>query len=215
MLKFFAAENEKISIVFLWVVHVAAMVGIAIGYLDWFASKTPLNLLLGFFLLVCYYPIQRIRQMMLIIVFFALGMVAEWIGVHFGIIFGSYEYGDNLGWKVFEVPILIGVYWAVLVLVTGELARHTTNNYYLRILIGSLLMLLLDIPLEITAPIFDFWNWELGYAPLKNFISWFLLSLAMHTVFQWLKMKGNFRFSLNLYLAQLIFFTFFYLLFHF
>ena len=49
---------------------------------------------------------------------FLIGMIAEILGVNFGIIFGEYEYLDNLGIKIFGVPIIIGVQWILLTFIT-------------------------------------------------------------------------------------------------
>ena len=39
---------------------------------------------------------------------FLLGLTVEIIGVNFSIFFGDYKYGNNLGIKIFDVPIVIG-----------------------------------------------------------------------------------------------------------
>ena len=42
--------------------------------------------------------------------------------------------------------------------------------------------------------------------PLSNYIGWFAVAALLHWLFQETIKKINFNFSLNLYLAQLIFF---------
>ena len=60
------------------------------------------------------------------------------------------------------------------------------------------------------APIFDFWEFQGGMAPFQNYVAWFAIAAILHTIFQWFQIKGNTRFSLNLYLCQFTFFTYFY-----
>ena len=36
-------------------------------------------------------------------------MISEILGVNYGLIFGDYIYLDNLGYKVFGVPVIIGL----------------------------------------------------------------------------------------------------------
>ena len=45
---------------------------------------------------------------------FLLGFSVEYIGVKTGILFGEYSYGENLGLKLFGVPLIIGVNWVIL-----------------------------------------------------------------------------------------------------
>ena len=121
-------DREKISIGLVWLFHLSAIIGISIGFETWFAAKTPLNLVLAFLLLVLNFSIDTSRKIWLSATFFAMGMLAEWIGVHQGFLFGTYSYGSNLGPKLDGVPFLIGVNWCILVLITGTIANYLTNK---------------------------------------------------------------------------------------
>ncbi len=136
-------------------------------------------------------------------------MVAEWIGVHGGYLFGTYSYGDSLGLKVGGVPILIGLSWASLVLITGVCSNHLSENKTVRMLIGAALMVSLDFFIEASAPIFDFWTFADNVAPLRNYLAWFALGLVLHFVFQRSQLTGSKRFSVHVALAQFLFFTYF------
>jgi putative membrane protein len=150
------------------------------------------------------------KKVLASIIFFGAGMIVELLGVQYGLLFGVYEYGANLGLKVGGVPILIGVNWAVLVLISGEISNNIQAPRWVKVLSGAALMVLLDFLMEAVAPGFDFWRFEGGEAPLSNYIAWFGIASVLHGIFQWMKIKGNFTFSLHLYLCQLIFFAFFY-----
>jgi putative membrane protein len=41
------------------------------------------------------------------------------LGVHTGILFGNYKYGNALGLKLNDVPILIGINWFIVVYACG------------------------------------------------------------------------------------------------
>jgi len=138
------------------------------------------------------------------------GMLAEWIGVHYGILFGTYSYGANLGAKIDGVPLLIGINWALLTFITARIAQYLSKNNILQILLGATLMLLLDYFMEHSAPRFDFWEFKDGLAPLKNYITWFLVAVLFHTLVKWIKITGDLRFSMHLYAAQLLFFVYFF-----
>lgn len=198
------------SIFILALFHVSALIGVTLGYTDWFISKTPFNLLLSFLLLVWNYPLDSIKKWMLGLVFFLSGMTAEWIGVNKSWLFGVYSYGSNMGPLFDGVPYLIGVYWAVLVFITGSISTRISSNILVRILIGSSLMVILDYLMEAVAPVFNFWTFEGGIAPLENYLTWFAVAALLHFIFQKGTIKGDFKFSLALYLIQLVFFGYFY-----
>lgn len=53
---------KKSLILFTWVLHVTALIGIALGYQDFFVTKSPFTLLyLALVLWICY-PIQSIKK---------------------------------------------------------------------------------------------------------------------------------------------------------
>lgn len=203
-------NTENVSIFLVWLFHLSALIGISIGFENWFVSKTPINLSLILVLLLWSFPIKDWKLGLGLLLFFVGGMLVEWVGVHFGFPFGTYSYGDNLGPKIMGVPWFIGINWAVLTLLSGVIASHLVKSKLLKIVLGASLMLLLDIFLEFSAPIFDFWTFENELAPIENYLAWFGISLLFHFIYQSLKIKGNTRVSYHLYIAQLVFFIYFY-----
>ena len=212
----FIDDNHKaISIATLWVFHIAAVLGVTMGFKDWFISKTPLTLTLMLIVLIVYFPISTRKYWILAGLIFCLGFLAEWIGVKYGILFGKYRYGSNLGLKLDEIPLMIGVNWTILVLITGVISGALTRRKWLRILIASVLMVFLDYFMETSAPIFDFWIWDIGHAPLQNYIGWFSVAVILQFLFQSFKIAGDLTISVHLYVAQLLFFTYFFGFHHF
>lgn len=203
-------NTRTYSIFLIWLFPLSAIIGISLGHYDWFISKTPLNLLIVLLLLIINFPINTISKIAATVIFIVSSLLVEWVGVKFGFLFGAYQYGQNLGIKVDGVPLLIGVNWAVLILVTGAIADKFVKPTFLKILLGALLMLLIDIFIEKSAPPFDFWVFELGYAPIRNYVGWFVVSIVLHFVYRLLNTKGDFTFSCHLYVAQLLFFIYFY-----
>jgi bisanhydrobacterioruberin hydratase len=162
----------------LWLFHVSALIGVLLGYQEWFVSKTPLNLLLcALAVVICIWG-QRKLLFALLIPFFS-GLVIEWIGVHTGYPFGVYTYGENLGWKLGGVPLLIGVNWALLTFATAGIAGEWTTARVPRAMLAATLMTALDIWMEPVAPLFDFWTFEGGEAPLLNYAGWWIISFLI------------------------------------
>jgi putative membrane protein len=183
------------------------MIGIWLGYGGWFLPKTPVNLILCFALLVWIGDLLSTRKMVVAFVFFLAGMLVEWVGVTYGFPFGEYRYGNNLGPKLDGVPYLIGINWAMLIMVTGSIAAQFIKPAIVKVTIGAALMVLLDFFIEQSAPAFDFWHWSGAHIPINNYIAWFVVSYGLHWIFQAHIRNLNFKFSLNLYLAQLVFFA--------
>lgn len=199
-------SKDHLQVGLIWLFHVSAIIGIFLGFYDWFVTKTPLNLTLCFALLLLAWPLKSTSHVVIIYSFFAVGMLAEWFGVHYGFPFGNYTYGNNLGVKLDGVPLLIGLNWAMLVMVTGSIASRISSQLWLKVLTGSALMVFLDFFIEPNASALDFWHWKNDVIPTSNYIGWFVVAALLHIVFQ-TTIKGiNFKFSLNLYIAQLIFF---------
>jgi bisanhydrobacterioruberin hydratase len=215
-------SRQGVSIFLLWLFHLSAMIGISIGYADWFMSKTPLNLLLVFILLLLCFSERPLRFWIAVLIFFGGGMLLEWVGVHYGFLFGSYQYGANLGPKLDGIPYVIGINWALLTLNTGLIAsslvgnssrleRNKLSHKITRVFIGAALMVFLDVFLEFAAPVFDFWAFEGGLAPMQNYVAWFGFAFLFHLIYQSLNVSGDTTFAWHLYLVQLLFFAYFYI----
>ncbi len=204
-------NSEKFAIGTIWLFQIAALVGISLGYKDWFLSKTPLNLILINFLLIVILQINDKSKLLIFSSVFAIGFVVERIGVHTGVLFGSYNYGENLGLKLDGIPLLIGMNWAMLVFVTGSISNQLKINKYAKIILASSLMVFLDLFMEQNASYFDFWHFQDGVVPLKNYFTWFIVAVIMQALFQSKFSKLTSYFSGHLYASQMAFFVFFYL----
>lgn len=201
-------EKEKVAIGFVWLLHLSAIIGIASGFEDWFIALSPLNLLLLFVLIIWVSPHKKQLFLLMLIPFF-IGYIAEVLGVNYGLIFGDYSYGDNLGFKVLGVPLLIGVNWAILTYITSNISKQIHPNIFLSSAIAALLMTSLDVLIEVSAPRFDYWRFKGGFAPVQNYIGWYLISLIACFLFQKFYKNGHFMLSFHIFTAITIFFTVF------
>ena len=199
-------NKENISIFIIWLFHLSGILGIIYGNSDWFVSATPINLIISFILLILNTDL-KLKVVSLILFCFTIGMLAEILGVNYGLIFGNYKYGEVLGHKVLNVPVLIGVNWCILVLITGAMSNLFFKNYWNKVFCGIILMLFMDVLIEPIAPILDFWNFEGGIAKLQNYLGWLFVSFPMLILFHKLKPKVNNSYSFNLYFLQVLFFT--------
>ncbi len=202
-------SNLHLGIFVIWLFHISGILGIYLGNTIWFISKSPLNLIISLGLFIWLFPVNSKKKWVLFFIFFFVGMLAEWLGVHYGLFFGDYSYGSNLGLKLDGVPYLIGSYWALLTFITAQIANKLGLKSWLKISFGAFLMVALDFLMEKTAPVFDFWQFQ-GHVPIDNYIAWFVIGFMLHGILHKSKVEGNNTISIHLYLAQVLFFGVFY-----
>ena len=206
MNRFSLLTKQNIAIGLIWLFHVSGIVGIIYSDPTWFIQATPLNLLLSFVLLLINTHLNK-KTVFLLLLCFVTGMVAEIIGVKYGFLFGNYTYGEALGYKVMEVPLMIGINWSILIFITGFIAQFFSNSLWKRVLIGVSLMLFLDLVMEPTAPKLDFWTFEGGLASFHNYFGWAIVALPLQWAFHKSSAKIEGPYPFHLYLLQFLFFT--------
>lgn len=116
-----------------------------------------------------------------------IGYLIEVVGVKTGLIFGQYAYGNSLGYKVFDTPLLIGINWLFVTYAAACTATLFTRSETLRIVYAVIIMLLYDVFLEMAAPKMDMWHWEGEVIPLRNYVVWGITALF----FLWLIRKNR------------------------
>lgn len=193
----------------IWLFHISGAIGIYWGDTNWFISKSPLNLLISLVLFVWLFSMNTKKKWVFFVLFFLIGMLAEWLGVNYGLLFGQYSYGKNLGLKFDGVPYLIGTYWALLTFITAEIAKILKLKKWSKIVFGAVLMVGLDFLMEKSAPVFDFWEFK-GQVPLDNYVAWLAIGIILQTILHYSNIKGNSTISIHLFFAQVLFFGLFY-----
>ena len=121
-------RTTQISVGMIWLFHMSGVLGILYGNREFFLKTTPINLFFTLVLLFVNLKNPDRRMAWAAILAFILGMLVEILGVNYGLIFGSYSYGENLGVKIFGVPILIGANWVMLSFITGAMGEALWNN---------------------------------------------------------------------------------------
>lgn len=196
----------------LWIIHIQGVIGIYTHQAQTYIPMTYLVLLFTFFIM---YDVDLKRDKTKLKIFalcFVTGYIAEWLGVHYGLIFGEYSYGANLGIKLSGVPLTIGINWGVLIFCTGTIARHIAYHPILRALLASTLMVTLDIIMEQVSSPLDFWTFHtLSHkAELQNYIGWFSLSFGLQLIFHFFKAHIRLSTAIQIYSIQFVFFLFIY-----
>ena len=200
--------NTLISVFIIWLFHICGLLGIIYGNREWFIAFTPINLFVSFALLFINQVELERKNLLAGLAIFLIGMISEILGVQYGLIFGDYIYLNNLGFKILGVPIMIGINWIILTYITGSFSNYIFNaNKKAAIVFGAVLMVVLDLLIEPVAPELGFWAFDSIFAPLQNYIGWFIIGLLVQGIFHYSTYKKDTTFSFHLLLVQIFFFT--------
>lgn len=195
-----------ISIFIIWLFNISGILGILSSNSEWFLKLTPINL--SMYVVLIAWGLKDLSKRFLLAFFipFLIGFITEYLGVNYGLIFGSYSYGDNLGIKLGGVPLMICVNWAVLTIITADISSILHKNIAVQSLLGGFTMMLLDIMIEVSAPRFDFWEFENNTIPLKNYVAWFIIGSIAHYLYRQINIKTNKKVSIHIFVAIIVFF---------
>ena len=177
------------------------------AYKDSFFSLSYFNLLLSFVILILARNDKNKAFWGFLGFAFFIGMLVEWIGVHTGLLFGEYSYGKNLGYKVFDVPLVIGINWAMLTVVSSSVVSRINSNNLTKLVLSAILMTLFDALMEPVAIRSDFWSWDSGVIPFYNYVSWFLISFILQSVYFRFKLVEVNKVHNLLFLCMILFFV--------
>lgn len=146
-----------------------------------------------------------LQALIALIVIFTGGFLAELSGVHTGVLFGEYKYGEALGTPLYGIPIVMGMNWYATIVTSSSVAIRITRNKWLQALLAALFCTGLDILIEPVAIKYDFWAWGGGNIPIQNFVAWFGFSLIFSLVYVFsTRVKNNS--ALGLWFIWLAFF---------
>ena len=198
-------ELKNISIFIIWLINISGFFGILSDDKDFFLSSSPYVLTLTLLLLIVNNNSNK-KFLIKLSLIFLLGLIVEIIGVNYSLFFGEYQYGNNLGIKFLGVPLVIGFNWVLLIILTGNFAhRLFPKSKKRKVLFGSLLMILLDLLIEISAPKLDYWEFAIHPVPLSNYLWWFVFSIFFHLIYQ-SNTNKEFIVSANILIVHFLFF---------
>lgn len=171
-----------------------------------FIAITPFALLLSSYLLAIYHNKYYKKDIAVFLTIFVLGFFIEVVGVNTGLIFGSYNYGEALGIKLFNTPLLIGLNWLFLTYTASSISEKIVRQRVLQIMIAPSLMLIYDLILEQLAPKMDMWNWQAQSVPVKNYMAWWIIGFLFVALIKAVKIDTKNPLAAILFICQLLFF---------
>jgi putative membrane protein len=201
-------KKPRLFIFIVTVLHIVGIAGMSIPAVrPIFQILTPFNLLLSLGVLMLFHTDWNKSFLFFMLFAFTIGFGSEVLGVHTGFPFGNYSYGPVLGPKLFEVPLMIGVNWLILVYLSGNLLHERIKNDWLAAIGSACLMVGIDFLIEPVAVALDFWSWESGIIPLSNYFGWFGTAFIIQVIYRKMKFQKANSISLFLLMNIIIFFA--------
>lgn len=191
------------------IIYIVGVCGIAFTsetYQALFLQLTPLNLIVTTIFTLLFHSTWNRNFIASAILIFLSGFFIEVIGVKTHLIFGNYWYGNTLGLKLLEVPVLIGLNWFLLIYIIATSFRKIKNNFLFAIVCAAI-MTFLDIFIEPIAIKLDFWQWQNSIIPMQNYVAWFIISFFLFLFFRKVNKNLSNRFSIIVLAIQFLFFT--------
>ncbi|KQN28618.1 hypothetical protein ASE92_19875 [Pedobacter sp. Leaf41] len=204
---------KRIAVAIIVIFHLVGMIGFLIPATQpYFIRLVPFHLLLMFAVIIFSYNADVKRLLLFVSGVFLSGYLVEVLGVHTGKIFGSYYYGDTLGYKIAAVPLLMGVNWVILIFSIGQMMKtFKVRNTIIASLLGAVALVTLDYFIEPVAMKFDYWHWDLHEIPGQNFVAWFIVSVILLKFYYALGLKQQKYIGVTMFVSQLIFFVVLYM----
>jgi putative membrane protein len=122
------------------------------------------------------------------------------------LIFGKYSYGDTLGLKISNTPIIIGLNWLLMTYITASVVDLFDIRVGYKIIAAAALMVIYDLVLEQVAPLMNMWSWQNNTIPLQNYLAWFVIALTFQAIFKIRKIDTYNPIAASVLIIQFVFF---------
>jgi len=188
---------------FLVLVYVSGAIGFFVNP-SFFSPYTSITLILTCLVFLSHQPLKQPAYIFSFFCLAAVGFAIEIIGVETGIIFGNYQYGNSLGTKFENVPLIISFNWAFLINAGVLLAAYFTRHRILMSLLSALIVVAVDVCMEQVAPLMDMWYFKGGVAGLHNYVAWFCITFVASFVLHENFKNGDRKIALIILVLQLI-----------
>ena len=165
---------------------------VLIGYFafeakDDYFSIIPMILLA----LPAYYDVLRVNVVKGMLILFTLSAYATFIealSILTSFPYGSFQYNDQLGFKLFDlVPWTVGFGWVPLVIGAFSLSGWICDRKLHKFLLGIFILVFSDLIIDPGAVYMKFWTWidqGIYYSvPISNYFGWLLSAIVGGSIF--------------------------------
>jgi putative membrane protein len=194
-------------VIFTVVMHLAGFIGLQWTLTRaWFEALIPFNLVMTALLLAYFHNDWSKSFLFFALVCFLTGYWVEVLGVKTKAIFGDYYYKTALSIKLWDVPLIIGLNWLILVYISGIISSLFSLNIWLKSALGAFLMVFLDYWIEPFAIKYNMWDWAGHIVPLQNYLAWYVVGFCLIFFFQSSSFKKSNPLAFPVYIIQCAFF---------
>lgn len=200
--------NKNTAIGFLIILYIVGYVCIGLEVMPAVVYLTPVNLLISIAVAMYFDDAEWKTHLGFAVPVFLLGFGIEVIGIQTGAIFGEYAYGDILGVKLWDTPLMIGVNWVLVCFSSGYFINSLLpqlSNIIKAVLAASLLVML-DVIIEPVAIDWGMWSWAIVEVPLQNYLAWWIIGFILMLIFFHFYQKSTNKVAAALLIMQVIFF---------
>ncbi len=178
---------QKYKILILVVLHLVGMFGFAFEKTQHlFVQLVPLHLLVVTVVLFLKSENTKAISTSFLLLAASIGLLAEWLGVNYGILFGNYHYATFLGPAFQGVPYVIGILWAGLAVSANDFVSYFYKKGHpvMHAFFAASIMCLFDFLLEPFAVQFGLWTWAGNIIPLYNYVTWWGVGFLICLLYQ-------------------------------
>lgn len=200
-------KKQQLLLTIVILFHCIGIIGLHTSYKSTFIGLTPWNLLLTFSCLILSFNELSAKKISDLLLIGIGGFAVELIGVHTGLLFGSYSYGATLGYTFLEIPLLIAVNWILLVWGASAIVFKWKFPLIVKAVFVAVILTCFDWIMEPVAVSFGFWRWNAGGIPMYNYLCWFCCSFAFsYWVLKRKTVERN-QVSLGIFIVFVLFFA--------
>jgi hypothetical protein len=195
---------------FLWALYAIAITGGAWnavrGYPPFMNTVMPIlfvGVALATFVMTYRLTVRNVLASLAVVL---LIFVAEVSGVNIGFPNGDYVYTTALGPKLFDVPLVIPLFWFALLIVSWSVSDRFLR--YKNVVVAAIVVTAFDAVLEFAADSLGLWHWQGGMPTELAFISRFALAYAgLSLMKQYAAEKESDALLPHLLIIQLLYFV--------
>ena len=201
-------SQYTLPIAFISILYLVGIAGILSQVHPDFILLTPVNLLVTLGVVLWWHPGWNRTTVLFLLTCYVVGFGAELFGVQTGLLFGEYIYGEVLGIKVWETPLMIGINWMMLAYCSGVTVNQWAGrlHWLIKAALAAALMVALDLLIEPVAIRYGFWDWPGGTIPLKNYFGWFMVAFPLMCIFMYRQGRTLNKVGVALFIWQFVFF---------
>lgn len=104
-----------------------------------------------------------------------------------------YHYSDIFLVNILGVPLVIGLYWAVIIYCAMLLSDQYNTPWQVRPFTDALIVILADLVLDVVAIRIGFWNWIIPFdqewygVPFENLVGWIFVAISFSFVIRFIR----------------------------